>query len=54
MKNLQNEGNLYGVVELILQNGACGDLMSGWSKALLTSLEKNNFKELSDAIRPGK
>ena len=40
------------MVELILQNGACGNLIPGWSKGLLTSLEENSLKEISDAIRP--
>ena len=41
------------MVELVLQNGGCGNLIPGWSKALLTSLEENNLKEISDDIRPG-
>ena len=40
------------MVELILQNVGCGNLIPGWSKALLTSLEENNLKEISDDVRP--
>ena len=54
VERLQNEGNVYGMVELILQNGECGNLIPGWSKGLLNSLVDNNFKQLSDAIKPGK
>ena len=54
MINLQNEGNVYDMVELIVQNGACDNLIPGWSKQLLNSLMENNFNELSDAIRPSK
>ena len=40
--------------ELFLQNGACGRLVPGWSKALLKSLEENNLMEIADSVRPGK
>ena len=42
------------MVELILQNGACGNLIPGWSKGLLKSLEDNNLQEVADSIRPSK
>ena len=38
------------MVELIIHNGASGNLLPGWSKALLTSLEDKNFREILDAI----
>ena len=38
--------------ELFLQNGACGRLVSGWSKGLLKSLEENNLMNIADAVRP--
>ena len=52
IENLQNEGRTYEIAELILYKGACHKLVPGWSKALVTLLEENNFKEISDAIRP--
>ena len=51
IENLQNEGRTYEITEIILENGAEGNLVSGWSKRLLTSLEMNNFKEISDATQ---
>ena len=42
------------MVELIVHNGACGNIIPGWSKELLNSLEENKFTELADAIRPSK
>ena len=41
------------MAELILENGACRRLVPGWSKALMNSLEENNYKEIADAVRPG-
>ena len=52
MERLQNEGNVYGMVELILQNGQCRNLVHGWSKAFLISLEENDYEEISEDIRP--
>ena len=52
IEQLENEERIYEIAELILYKGACRKLVSGWSKALVTLLEKNNFKEISDAIRP--
>ena len=52
IEQLENEERIYEIFELILYKGACRKLVSGWSKALVTLLEKNNFKEISDAIRP--
>ena len=52
--NLKKEGKSYQVAELILQTGESGDLSPGWSKELLTTLEENNFKNISDSIRPSK
>ena len=54
IENLQNEGRTYEIAELILYKGACHKLVPGWSKALVTLLEENNFKEISNAIRPSK
>ena len=42
------------MAEFILQNGACGHLLPGWSKTLLKSLEENSLKEIADTVRPGK
>ena len=38
------------MVELILQNGACGNLISGWSKRLLKPLTENNLQEVANSI----
>ena len=54
IERLQNEGNVYKMVELLLHNGACGHLLPGWSEALLKSLEENNLKCIADDVRPGK
>ena len=52
IEQLENEERIYEIAELILYKGACRKLVPGWSKRLLKSLEKNNFKEISDTIRP--
>ena len=48
------EGNIFRMAELILQNGACGRLVPGWSLRLLKSLEDNNLKKLANVLRLGK
>ena len=52
MLSLNKEGRVYETAELVLQNGAEGRLVAGWSEALMTLLEENNFKEIADAVRP--
>ena len=52
VRSLEEQGRTYDIAELILQNGAEGNLVAGWSKRLLASLEMNNFREIADAIRP--
>ena len=52
IESLQEEGRFYEIVDLILYKGACRKLIPGWSKKLLASLEMNNFRETSDAIKP--
>ena len=54
IENLRNEGRTYEIAELILYKGACRNLVPGWSKRFVTLLEDNNFKEISNAIRPSK
>ena len=46
-----NEIENYKVVEIILQKGAEGNLLPGWSKQFLTPLEMNSSK-IFDAVRP--
>ena len=54
VERLENKGSLYKIAELFVQNGMSDRLVAGWSKALLRSLEKNNLKEIADAVRPSK
>ena len=49
--SLRNEGRIYEFVENILQNGAEGNLVPGWSKRFLEILEMNS-SNICNAIRP--
>ena len=52
IESLKKEGRVYEIAELVLTNGACRNLVPGWSKGLLTSLEMNSLKEIYDAVKP--
>ena len=52
IENLQNEGRIYEIANIVLENGAEGKLVPGWSKKLLTSLKMNDSIEVHDAVKP--